>query len=700
MGLVDAAAGKGGGTVEPAKGSAAGILGMIGGVRGPGQYWQGLDGSGMAHAANPDYADYSQLFREYTFEQRPGYVPVGERDGRTVFAAPDYTRGEDGNYLPVSAAEAQRLAADRGALIPTRDEVKALYGQATQIPMPTQPIGETGGAGDPAAYTAAVDGLLADVAPGSAIVHGKEFYSPDGASGGAAQPTLSPLAQGIIETAKALNIDPVDLATVISYETGGTFDPMQGGPTTQWGRHRGLIQFGEPQAERYGVDFSSPDAALSSQLGPEGGIVKYLLGSGFQPGMGLLDLYSTINAGGPGLYDRSDANNGGAPGSVRDKVEQQMGGHREAALRLLGGGEAPGRTPGRERVSTMNTPATPGAAPDEPRGLLDFLRGPKDETGDRSYLGGWLTPDRRDRLIMALQGMTLNPNQALIMAANDRIKGREEGRKTEAERAKEAEAQNRTLAFLRSQGRDDLANAVESGLLDGKSAASLFFAPEGGGVDKDRLSVEGGLRDDTTARLAPYEDQVAGQRIVEAAAAGDSGISDVALVNAFAKVLDPTSVVRESEFAAIANSGGLASGLKQTLLNTLENKQALPPEVRSEIIRLSTEIYNSSAEAAQKTLFRAKDLAEREGMDPRNVYLGTEPYTIEGRSSGQPLSQIRPQARPGAGANEVQGPPPPPASADTIKAAIGRLTPAQRAQFDALSDQGKLQMLRDMGYVQ
>ena len=51
--------------------------------------------------------------------------------------------------------------------------------------------------------------------------------------------------------------------------------------------------------------------------------------------MGLLDIYSAINAGGVGRYNRSDANNGGAPGTVRDKVEQQMAGHRARAMALL-----------------------------------------------------------------------------------------------------------------------------------------------------------------------------------------------------------------------------------------------------------------------------------------------------------------------------------------------------------------------------
>ncbi|GMB80545.1 hypothetical protein NN6n1_13270 [Shinella zoogloeoides] len=151
--------------------------------------------------------------------------------------------------------------------------------------------------------------------------------------------SVSPeIRAGIVETANALGIDPVDLGTAISYETGGTFDPTKAGPTTQWGQHRGLIQFGEPQAEKYGVDWSNP---VGSQLGADGAVAKYLRDTGVQPGMGLMDIYSAINAGGVGRYGASDANNGGAPGTVADKVNQQMAGHRAKALALIGQGASP-----------------------------------------------------------------------------------------------------------------------------------------------------------------------------------------------------------------------------------------------------------------------------------------------------------------------------------------------------------------------
>lgn len=137
----------------------------------------------------------------------------------------------------------------------------------------------------------------------------------------------------IIETAQDIGADPLDLATAISYETAGTFDPRKAGPTTQWGQHRGLIQFGEPQAQEYGVNWDDP---LYSQLGKGKAVSNYFKKNGFRAGMSGLDLYSTINAGGPGRYTASDANNGGAPGDVRDKWENQMGDHRRKAMAILG----------------------------------------------------------------------------------------------------------------------------------------------------------------------------------------------------------------------------------------------------------------------------------------------------------------------------------------------------------------------------
>lgn len=157
----------------------------------------------------------------------------------------------------------------------------------------------------------------------------KNIYGGDAAERLSGRAGGDDLRSGLMNAANELGVDPVDLATVVSYETAGTFDPTIKGPTTQWGTHRGLIQWGEPQAQKYlGGDFSVPSQTR--------GIVQYMRDAGVEPGMGLLDLYSAVNAGRVGRYNASDANNGGAPGTVRDKVENQMAGHRRKAAALIG----------------------------------------------------------------------------------------------------------------------------------------------------------------------------------------------------------------------------------------------------------------------------------------------------------------------------------------------------------------------------
>lgn len=161
------------------------------------------------------------------------------------------------------------------------------------------------------------------------------------------QPQQGPLTdqQALINTASRLGVNPRDLATVISYESAGTFSPAKWGGAG--GNYAGLIQFGPNERKQYGA---SPDQTFQEQLPA---VERYLTDRGFKPGMGMLDLYSTINAGRPGRYNASDAGNGGAPGTVADKVNNQFGPHYAKADKFLEGTSYAGGAP---------RSATPGAA--------------------------------------------------------------------------------------------------------------------------------------------------------------------------------------------------------------------------------------------------------------------------------------------------------------------------------------------------
>lgn len=167
---------------------------------------------------------------------------------------------------------------------------------------------------------------------------------------------MDDLSQAIIASAQRLGVNPVDLATAVSYETAGTFDPWKKGPTTQWGQHRGLIQWGEPQRQKYGVYQGMNNADQMKA------VERYLTDAGVQPDMGLLDIYSAINAGKVKRYNASDANNGGAWGTVADKVNHQMDGHRAKAEQLLAGKFTPQQPVPGQNLSNLyaQAPATPG----------------------------------------------------------------------------------------------------------------------------------------------------------------------------------------------------------------------------------------------------------------------------------------------------------------------------------------------------
>lgn len=135
--------------------------------------------------------------------------------------------------------------------------------------------------------------------------------------------TYAPLFQ---QSAQRLGVDPLDLTNIISYETGGTFNPWQAGPTTKWGQHRGFIQMGEPQRRQFGYGpNNTPEQNMQA-------VERYFTASGLKPGMGLKDMYSIVNAGGPGRYNWSDR-----PGqTVATHVQSMLGPHREKAAQFLG----------------------------------------------------------------------------------------------------------------------------------------------------------------------------------------------------------------------------------------------------------------------------------------------------------------------------------------------------------------------------
>ena len=113
------------------------------------------------------------------------------------------------------------------------------------------------------------------------------------------------------EKAAAAGYNPNDILRVINYESSGDASRWGG----KGGNYYGLIQFGPSERAAYGVDPARPN-----EMAQVDATMRFLRDRGFRPGMGLLDLYSTVNAGSPGHYNASDGN-----GTVAGHVARMMG---------------------------------------------------------------------------------------------------------------------------------------------------------------------------------------------------------------------------------------------------------------------------------------------------------------------------------------------------------------------------------------
>lgn len=134
-----------------------------------------------------------------------------------------------------------------------------------------------------------------------------------------------PRGQSLIVMAQRNNWDPADLAAIFSFETGGTLNPSEPGLGAAAGRI-GLIQGGPNERSRYGLGSGNWNQEMIA-------IERYLIDRGAKPGMGIEDLYATINGGNPGAGNKPDGN-----GTVARSPETlaQLEIHRGQAMEMLG----------------------------------------------------------------------------------------------------------------------------------------------------------------------------------------------------------------------------------------------------------------------------------------------------------------------------------------------------------------------------
>lgn len=141
---------------------------------------------------------------------------------------------------------------------------------------------------------------------------------------------LSPEGQALVNTANRLGIDPLDLASIIAFESAGTFSPSKNNGQG----HFGLIQFGASEARSYGAN---PNQSFAQQMGA---VERYFTDRFKQAGMtpagaSLLQLYTSVIAGSPTASPYAKDANGTNAMSVLSRIQGES---RQAALKRFFGG--------------------------------------------------------------------------------------------------------------------------------------------------------------------------------------------------------------------------------------------------------------------------------------------------------------------------------------------------------------------------
>ena len=142
---------------------------------------------------------------------------------------------------------------------------------------------------------------------------------------------------------------------------------------------------------------------------------------------------------------------------------------------------------------------------------------------------------------------------------------------------------------------------------------------EGGLTLKDKVAEEARLRGEYSKRTEDLTSAERNQSIIETSAADNTGAGDIALVTSFMKMLDPGSVVRETEFATAANAGGLLGRLK-SLATKVESGQFLSQEQRTEFQNLSRKFLDAARVQEQGVQQSYQAIVDNYGLNPVNVF--------------------------------------------------------------------------------
>lgn len=157
---------------------------------------------------------------------------------------------------------------------------------------------------------------------------------------------------------------------------------------------------------------------------------------------------------------------------------------------------------------------------------------------------------------------------------------------------------------------------------------------------KDLMGQANTLRDDYTAASATFRQTADAYQTLHAAAESapqTMGTGDLAMITAFAKMLDPGGRVTDADYQNAAATGAYGQQIQAAIQKALSG-QALLPEQREAYLTAADTIMNTRMSGAESLVSQYTDIAKRANIDPRDV-------VVDFQSSVQALMAKRPGPR-------------------------------------------------------
>jgi hypothetical protein len=126
------------------------------------------------------------------------------------------------------------------------------------------------------------------------------------------------------------------------------------------------------------------------------------------------------------------------------------------------------------------------------------------------------------------------------------------------------------------------------------------------------------LRGEFQAQVKPYIELGQAYQKIETAAKNPSPAGDIAMVYGFMKVLDPSSVVREGEFATAQNAGSVPDSVRN-MYNKALNGERLNEKIRSDFLQQARNLVESQRVMSNDLMSRYTEVAKNYKLDPNQV---------------------------------------------------------------------------------